>query len=137
MGPVDRSSVTLRVFGNPLDAGEITRLLGAEPTTAKSSGEPLPSGFVPRHGMWRLESTGDASQALDQQIFALLGLLTDDLSVWRDLANRFMIDLFGGVFMAQWNEGMTLEPATMSLMAERRLKLELDIYGPDSARTFG
>ena len=136
MGSVDRSSVTLRVFGNPLDVGEITRLLGAEPTMARPSGEPRRSGFVPRHGMWRLESTGDASRSLDQQISELLGLMTDDLSIWRDLADRFTIDLFGGVFMAQWNEGMTLEPGTMALMAERHLKLGLDIYAPETARTF-
>lgn len=131
IGPLDRNRVRLRVWGNPLDPDEITRLLGHPPTKAHATGEPLPSGRIPRSGYWGVEAPGGMHDELDLRIAGLLMMLTDDLPTWRGLAGRYDMDLFCGLFMADSNEGLMLRPATMALMAERRLPLELDLYSPD------
>lgn len=130
IGPLDHNRVRLRVRGNPLDPDEITRLLGHPPTNARATGEPLPSGRIPRSGYWGVEAPGGMHDELDLRIAGLLMMLTGNLPTWRDLAERYDIDLFCGLFMADPNEGLTLRPATMALMAERCLPLGLDIYSP-------
>jgi hypothetical protein len=131
IGPLDRNRVRLRVWGNPLDPDEITRLLGHPPTNARATGEPLPSGHIPRSGFWGVEAPGGMRDDLDLRIAGLLMMLTDDLPIWRNLAARYDMNLFCGLFMADSNEGLTLRPATMALMAERCLPLGLDLYSPD------
>ena len=68
---------------------------------------------------------------LDEQIRPLLEGLTRDLAVWLDLTSRFRADLFCGLFMAGANEGMTLRPATLSMIGERGLEIDFDIYAAD------
>jgi len=82
-----------------------------------------------RSGMW-LRKTSDRSPGdLNGQIAELLGPLSQDLSVWESLADRFRADIFIGLFLADTNEGLTLLPSTMQLAAARRLSLGFDIYG--------
>jgi hypothetical protein len=132
MGPLAKTSVSLRVFGNPLDPAEITRLLGKPPTKAYATGEALPSGFVPPHGSWRLHSFD--GNDLDRQVAALLEQLTDDLSVWHDLVARFSVDLFCGLFMDDANEGLSLRAETLAVIGARRLTVALDLYAPEDER---
>lgn len=42
-GPVDRVTVSLRVFGDDLDPVEVTTLLGCQPTEARRRGEVIPT----------------------------------------------------------------------------------------------
>ena len=132
MGPIARSSVSLRVFGNPLDPDEITRLLGQHPTKSHKSGDADPSGFVPPRGSWRLRASEGTD--LDRQISTLLASLTDDLVVWHDLGARFSVDLFCGLFMDDANEGLRLRAETSVAIGARRLTLDFDIYAPEDAR---
>jgi len=64
------------------------------------------------------------------QVKELLGKLTNDLSVWADIAQRFKIDLFVGLFMDVTNEGVLISPHTMTLLGQRGIELDLDIYAP-------
>ncbi len=56
-------------------------------------------------------------------------MLTHDLSAWEVLTNRFGADVFCGIFLRTTNDGLSLQTSTIQLLAERGLKLELDIYG--------
>ena len=59
----------------------------------------------------------------------LLGGTTDDISVWRDIAKRFEVKVFAGLFLNDFNEGLPISSATVSALGARNIALDLDIYG--------
>ena len=135
MPRLHRSVATLRVMGDALIPGEITALLGAQPSEAQTKGEQLVGPKtgrvrVAKFGMWRLHASERQPEDLASQVQELLGQLTADLSVWADLSRRFEIDLFCGLFMEVGNEGVLLSPRTLITLGERGIKLDLDIYAP-------
>ena len=116
---------------------EISAVLGSAPTKSETRGEVLytPSGRdrgVAKRGYWRLDAADTAPEDTNAQVRALLSKLTQDLAVWRDITNRFEVDLFCGWFMGQTNDGAILSPATLLALGERGIELQLDIYAPDS-----
>ena len=136
MGPVQRSVATLRIWGDNLDPTDITRLLGCPPTFAQTKGERVISrhtGTVrfARAGMWRLCAADREPQDLDGQIAEVLSKLTDDVSVWNAIAERYKLDLFCGLFMNGRNEGVSISPRALSALGLRHIELGLDIYGGD------
>jgi Domain of unknown function (DUF4279) len=136
------SVAALRVFGDDVIPSEISRLLGAEPSKASIKGEPLqgkPSGRsrTARTGSWRLQVPDREPGDPNAQVAQLLGQLTTDLQVWRDIAERFQVDLFCGWFMGESNEGISLSPETLRALGERGIELQLDIYGPESEASIG
>ncbi len=133
-GPIGRIAVSLRVAGDALDPAEVTRLLGVQPDIAARKGDRVQRGdrTVAQHsGSW-IYALGNGSSPewdLDDAIATLLGRLPADLMVWDDLGRRFRLDLFCGLFLGSPNQGCVLRPSTLRLMADRGLKLSLDIYG--------
>ena len=71
---------------------------------------------------------------MDGQIEELLSQATPDLKIWQDLAKRYHIDLFCGLFLGCSNEGMTLSPQSLLALGERGIDLDLDIYSGDEDR---
>jgi hypothetical protein len=131
-----RAAASLRIAGKELAPDEITALLGSNPTHAQTKGQEIltKSGRTrsPLFGQWRLHATVTEPENLESQVAELLGKLTTDLTVWRDLGSRFDIDLFCGWFMSGANEGVAIEPKTLLALGERGITLSLDIYGPDA-----
>jgi hypothetical protein len=133
-GPVDEASVTLRFFGDDLEPAEITRLLGCEPSEAARTGENLRRSngtFTVRQGFWRLRSERSETDIADQ-LLALLARLSSDLSVWRELTDRYRADLFCGLFLSTRNRGIEFSPELLQRVSERQLTLGFDIYGPSA-----
>ena len=87
---------------------------------------------VAKFGMWRLAAPDAEPGDLDSQVSHILGKLTDDLSVWRQLAARFDIDLFCGLFMEKEIEGLCISPESLARLGERGIELGLDIYVGDN-----
>ncbi len=86
-----------------------------------------------RHsGLRRLKAIETAPECLDHQVSDLLGQLTQDLSVWSDIASRFRVDLFCGWFMSSSNEGVEISPETMLALGRRHIQLSIDIYEQDT-----
>jgi hypothetical protein len=108
------TTVSLRIFGDDLEPVEITRLLGAEPSTSYSKGERYSVGIKKgeyarrKTGAWIMSSGSPSPGDLNSQITAILTPLTKDLEVWDCLAKRFRLDVYCGVFMALTNEGEEL-----------------------------
>lgn len=82
-------------------------------------------------GSWRIKAERQSPGDLDRQITSLLAPLSKDFDSWKDLSSRFRGRLFCGLFLEEGNEGISLSPETMSMIAERGLLLDLDIYAPD------
>src|SRR6266545_2490193 len=107
MADIGRSTIGLRIFGHDLDPDDITHRLGCLPTAAGKTGDTITNRRgemrVVREGFWRLEWGESDTTSLEAKIHDLLGKLTDDLHVWHDIAQRYRVDLFCGLFMDVWN----------------------------------
>lgn len=132
MGPVTRSKASLRISGSDLTAGEITKLLGCEPTFARTKGLPVKPGsntLFPTGG-WSLQANESSPEDLNGQIMELLDKLTQDLEVWASIGRRFHVDLFCGLFMEQGNQGASLSVESLRALSCRGIELSLNIYAP-------
>lgn len=129
-GGVDSTSVTLRFFGDALDPAEVSRQLGAEPTLSRRKGDVITGqeGRVAETGSWLLSSERQSKSPLELQIAALFGRLTSDLSVWKQLSATYYADLFCGLWSEAFNRGTELSPEILRMIAERGLRLGLDVY---------
>jgi len=116
-------------MGDKLVPEEISKLLGAVPTSAYAKGHQLRSGATSRSGIWSLSARVTEPEDLDRQVSELLAQVTPDLSVWGEITARFRVDLFCGWFMGSGNEGVTISPQTMVALGLRGVMLSLDIYG--------
>ena len=135
MARLAQSTATLRVCGDDLVPEEITRLLGCPPSSSFAKGDVVRGKntgreYVKRSGLWRIEANEREPEDLDAQVSELLSRVTQDLSVWADLARRFEIDLFCGLFMQTSNEGTDVSSSTLRALGERGIMLALDVYAP-------
>ena len=133
MSELHSTAASLRFTGDDLDPDELSRKLGAAPSTSarKGSVRRTPKGgeFIARSGIWILKAEQRSPGDLDGQINALLAGLSDDLQIWQDIAKRYKGHIFAGLFLRSGNEGMGLTPQTLSILGNRGLALECDIYG--------
>ena len=123
----------LRIFGDDLDPDELTSLLGGNPTDSFRKGDLKRSGHPHRSGGWLLDSDFADGDQLTSQIRLILGRLTSDLAIWRQVVDRFQVDMFCGVWLIG-KPGISVEPTIMKLLGDRGIKLALDI-NKDSAVT--
>lgn len=132
MAEMHRTAASLRFCGDDIDPEEISRILGAQPTKGVKKGgiwfTPNGKEIVARTGQWNLSTPEESPGDLDKQVTALFSGLSGDLDAWRVLAARFRGDIFVGLFLSGYNEGLGLSPATTSAIGLRGLELELDIY---------
>lgn len=138
MAHLQRAVATLRVIGVDLVPENVSAMLGCRPTKAERAGENVPTkspgrSRVAKTGQWTLFATDTEPENLDAQVSELLGQLTQDLDVWRQLSQSFRVDLFCGWFMGGSNEGVVVSPQTLVALGERGIELGLDIYGPEGA----
>lgn len=132
MGVLDHSMATLRFFGEDLVPETLTALLGAAPSHACLKGQEIVGAStgkvrIAKTGSWRLNAERREPEDLESQIFELLGLVTDDLSIWESLS-RYKPDLFCGIFMAGRNDGLPLSAKALLALGQRGIALDLDIY---------
>lgn len=135
MANIARSTISLRIFGADLDPIVLTLRLDAIPTAAAKTGDsyntkPGETRTV-REGFWRLDFDDSSSIPLERIVTELLSTLTQDLQIWREISQTYHVDLFCGLFLETWNEGFTLSPDILKLLAERHIAIGFDIYGAD------
>jgi hypothetical protein len=138
MPQLHESHAALRIVGDALIPDDVSKLLGATPTNSRVKGETWigkSSGreYVAKSGAWHLSAEDCKPGDLDKQAADLLGKMTSDLDVWRELTGKFKVDLFCGWFMEDSNEGLSVSPRTMAALAERGIKLDIGLYAPSLA----
>jgi hypothetical protein len=133
MAVIAETLASLRFYGDDLEPEALTRRLGAPPSESWRMGEVFGAKRTARRrtGAWILRADRREPGDLDGQIDEIFSKLTDELSVWRDLAG-YRPDLFVGLFLEQSNEGIELHGKSLSLLADRGVRLGLDVYGPRS-----
>lgn len=132
MAQIHHSAACLRLFGEHLEPQEVTRILQCVPTVAERTGEVIrhQSGRerVVKCGNWRLNAERTEPEDVNGQIRWLLSQVESDLNVWKSLVQQFEVDVYCGLFMQGSNDGLSLAPDVMALLAERGIQLGLDIY---------
>jgi hypothetical protein len=133
-GSFDETSVHLTVYSTELDRHEVTSLLGVQPSKAWNPGERHPIGNgksgktrIVDWGQWRLSTDYDTSDVEDK-IRALLSRCTDALDDWRVLSQKYETWLTIGGHIFNWNRELDLAPDILRLLADRGLKLRIDVY---------
>jgi hypothetical protein len=137
MPNVHRTFASLRFHGDDLNPEEISHILSAQPTKCVKKGgiwiTPKGTEIVADTCHWSLSAPEESSGDLDKQLTAILSVLSDDLEACRALAARFRGNVFVGLFLAGFNEGLTLSPTTITAIGLRGLALDIDLYsGEDS-----
>lgn len=129
---VSEIAASLHVRGDDLDPDEVTRLLGREPDIGKRKGEirttPKGGRYRAWTGVWTRAVAYRAPGDLDGQIAELLEPLTDDLTVWKALAERFDVYLYFGIFIRKPNQAMGLSPTTLRMIADRGIRMDFELY---------
>jgi hypothetical protein len=133
MAAIGNTTLTLRFLGDDLDPAELTELLGGVPKRSWVKGEiryTQSGDKVRESGAWLFSVPDRNPGDLDGQFRQLFSELCSDLGIWRSLTSRFDADFWCGLFMADGNEGFTLEPDTLAALSERGLRVHFDIYDP-------
>ena len=114
-GPVDRFAVSLNLYGEDLDADEVTRLLGQAPTESGRKGSRRRPGVAPRRkGVWSLSSEAEAPVSPAEALEILLSAVPSDPALWADLSRRFEVTVSFGVFLAAWNRSFDLPSSVLT-----------------------
>jgi hypothetical protein len=130
-GPIDEVDVSLCIYGDDLDPDELTRIMGASPTSTRRRGDLSSSGHPARIGNWILRSGTSKSTPIEQQAKHLLSLVTSDPLTWTELSQRFRVQLRCGLHLSGWNRGDGLSAEAMQELGRRGIDFVMDIYGPD------
>jgi hypothetical protein len=123
-GEVDESRWMVRFFGDELDPDFVSGQLGSPPTDCCPKGDVHRKGRVlEKTGRWVLDQ-GRTAEPATEGLLHLLGSLTGDLEVWRELAQRFHGDLRCHLIAKRWNRGVTWPPRVLAAIADRALELK-------------
>ena len=69
---------------------------------------------------------------IEDHLSVLLARVSSDLAVWRELATRFRVEVFCGLFLDVQNRGFELPAQLMRELADRHISIGFDIYAPES-----
>ena len=129
-GPIDETSVSLCIYGEELVPEEVSEFLGCSPTHAHRKGDlPKPSSRHPfKTGAWILKLRGEAPKDAEELTAALLDQLPETESLWAELASRYRVLLWYGLFMNAWNGGLEFSHKTVERIAKTHAEVGFDIY---------
>jgi hypothetical protein len=133
-GEVDEYRISLGFYGDQLDPNELSRLLGALPTSHCRKGDVAVgkhASRLERTGRWLLAMPVQVGEPLEPQLRRLLSALTPDLSVWRSITDRYKTRFVICAWVRSWNRGLEIDPAIVREISDRGLGIGVDIYVDD------
>lgn len=137
---ISRCKATFRIgadyattpYGALPDPAAVTVTLGIKPTHSHSPGDHKSARAAPfKHGQWSLTSplpqTAELEAHLDWLLTRLLPVQSHVLDVLKQ-DERLRADFFCGLWIASWNEGLTVSAGALAGIASLRAELGFDIY---------
>ncbi len=104
--------------------------IGCQPTKSYRKGDILPSKLSSRvadTGAWILKGSEGDVGALEMKVSRLLDRVPAELAAWEALKG-FYGNVFCGVFLNDWNRGLSLSPELMQRLVKYRLSIDFDLY---------
>jgi len=130
-GVIDRTRVTMGIYGEDLDPAEISVLLKCKPSSSHRRGDSRRGNAgLHQKGAWLLSVEGEAPHEPEELLKLLLAQLPRDPSIWVELNQRFAVHLGFGLFLDSWNRGFDLSPTVVERVASIGATLGFDIYSP-------
>jgi hypothetical protein len=130
--PIEKYKITLRIFGGEgFDPDYFSRLLGCRPTMAEVKGQRIvtPSGTrTAQESRWSLTVESGRNDEVEAGITALLNRLPANLDLWRNLTERYYVDIYCGMFLQTSKRGFGLSPQVSRMLADRNLGIGFDLY---------
>jgi hypothetical protein len=138
-GPLEWFSVALIVYTEEIPIEQLSKLLGSEPSTSQRKGirgfraDGTPKRFVPKCTMWELRLLPSETDEWDlcEAAKLLLGQVTADLNVWREISSHSDIKLSFGLSMDGSNRGFSLDQDLIRNLSDRNIRAEFDVYTDD------
>ena len=128
-GPVDELSASLAVYGEDLEPGDVTNLLGIEPTFSFRRGyRRRPTSVPAPRGGWFLKMRAVDHPDPGALIGTLLSKLPADREIWGQLNARFKVQLRVAIHMQGWNKGFGIDPASVARLATTGAEVVFDVY---------
>lgn len=134
-GLVERTVVTLAIYGDELDPKKITQLLGLKPTHSHRRGESKPGSeqMISAPGSWRFTLKGARPDGPEELTEKLLEFLPHEGVDWELLSEQYDIRLSYGIFFTGWNRGFALSSRLLQRLAEYHAELDFDLYCEDQS----
>ena len=124
-GSFEECRLMLRFFGDDLEPESISSQLGSTPTDSCRMGDLHRTGRANEvTGRWVLK-TERAAVPVTESLMQLFSRLTNDLTVWKFLTQRYQSDLRCHLIAKRWNRGMTLPPQLLAAIEDRGLELDI------------
>ena len=129
-GSIDRSKVSLRIFGDELNPEEITELLKCKPSVSWKKGDTIRGANKTRTGRWSLESNLSDETDLEDKVWDILNRISADVEVWNSIKRMNSVDLFCGIFLETGNRGFGISVNLMKELSRLGIDIGFDIYAP-------
>ena len=128
-GSMDTSRVSLCLYGPNLDPAEVTAIVGVQSTESFARGRKMRPNSTPRRrGAWMLQVCGEAPDGPEVQLRKLLEQLPRSEDVWRELGERFDVQIRFGFHMSGWNKGFVIPADLLDQLAVIHAMLNFDVY---------
>ncbi len=129
-GPVDKTSVSLCLYGETLDPDDVTRRMGCAPTNSFRKGHRLspPRSKPLPHGGWFLTVDGRPPTGPNELVKLLLHRFPAQDEFWDGLRRDFRVVISFGIYMRAWNRGFALDADAMRLLARTGGAIDFDLY---------
>jgi hypothetical protein len=127
-GAVEKTSITLAIYGDDLIPEEISQLLGYEARHIQR-GERRSSRASPyKKSAWLFNQKGEAPITAEEIIREILSKISADSGIWKELSSKYDIQVRIAIHMENWNKGFDLSAETIQQIAGLGAKMIFDIY---------
>ena len=127
-------AVSISIFGEGVDPDEVSQALGATPDRSHRVGETVSaeSSARRRTGLWSITTHGSVADeaVLADHIAVILGRVSSDVAIWRQLADHHSTRVFISWFMGEGNEALRVDASILAELARRALHLDIEVYAP-------
>lgn len=131
-GEIDAGEFSLTITSDDLQPGEITALLGIQPTSHHLRGDAFGKrGHIYKFGQWNYSTCRldfRSGKSCEKEFDDFVRSLPDDAAVWERIASQHEAQVFIVLWMRTWNREFDISTFALGELARRRLRLHIDTY---------
>lgn len=127
-GAVDKTSITLAIYGDDLIPEEISQLLGYEAEYIRRRERRSPRASPYKKSAWLFNQKGEAPITAEEIIREILSKVSTDSRFWKELSSRYDVQVRIAIHMENWNKGFDLSAEIIQQIASLGAEMVFDIY---------